>query len=209
MRAEGLEPPRAHAHRHLKPACLPFHHARLQPEQFSPDQGNFHGGMSEDDREYVLDKPNRRKAASKATKAIVIMLLIASAVLMAIVAIGGFSKLQGALPVLVVLFIVYLVMAFFVGRWNRGVLPLAAALAILLGIFAAVAGPAWFERDATGFATPQSLFGGGGLAASVLGLITLLIVPVQVLLIAFAMRGFQQEWQTEVEVPKDQVPAHA
>ncbi len=28
VRAEGVEPPRACAHRHLKPACLPFHHAR-------------------------------------------------------------------------------------------------------------------------------------------------------------------------------------
>jgi hypothetical protein len=162
-----------------------------------------------EEREYVLDRPNRRKPAAKATKAVVILLLVASAVLMAIVAIGGFSKLQGALPVLVVLFIVYLVIAFFVSRWNRGVLPLAAALAILLGIFAAVAGPAWFERDMPGFATPQSLFGTVGLQASVLGLVTLLIVPVQVLVIAFAMRGFQQEWQVEVEVPKDQVPQHA
>ena len=28
MRAEGLEPSRSFEHRHLKPACLPFHHAR-------------------------------------------------------------------------------------------------------------------------------------------------------------------------------------
>lgn len=28
MRAEGLEPTRSLEHRHLKPACLPFHHAR-------------------------------------------------------------------------------------------------------------------------------------------------------------------------------------
>ena len=28
MRAEGFEPPRAFAHRLLRPACLPFHHAR-------------------------------------------------------------------------------------------------------------------------------------------------------------------------------------
>jgi hypothetical protein len=158
-----------------------------------------------DDQEMVLDRPNRRKAASKATKAVVMFLLIASAVLMAIVGIAGFDKMQGALPILFLLFVVYLVMAFFVARWNRGVLPLAAGLAILLGIFAAVAGPAWFERDKPGFTTPQSLFGFTGLEASVLGLITLVIVPVQVLLIAFAMRGFQQEWQTEVEVPRDQV----
>ena len=34
-----------------------------------------------------------------------------------------------------------------------------------------------------------------------LGLITLLIAPVQVLLIFFAMRGFAQGWNVEVEMP--------
>ena len=33
-------------------------------------------------------------------------------------------------------------MAFLVARWNRGVLPVAAALAIIMLIFAAIAGPA-------------------------------------------------------------------
>ena len=83
-------------------------------------------------------------------------------------------------------------MAFFVARWNRGVLPVAAALAIILLIFAAVAGPEWFDRDKTGFNDPA-------LDEDVLGLVTLLIVPVQILLIAFAMRGFQQAWNVEVE----------
>jgi len=71
---------------------------------------------------------------------------------------------------------------------------MAAALAIILGIFAAIAGPQWFDRDKFGFTDPA-------LPAGVLGLLTLLIVPVQVLLIAFSMRGFQQEWNVEVEVP--------
>ena len=44
-------------------------------------------------------------------------------------------------------------MAFFVARWNRGVLPVAAALAIIMLIFAAVAGPGWFDRDKAGFDT--------------------------------------------------------
>jgi hypothetical protein len=34
---------------------------------------------------------------------------------------------------------------------------------------------------------------------AVLGLITFLIVPVQLLLIAFSMRAFSQEWNVEVE----------
>ena len=44
----------------------------------------------------VLAHPNRDKAESKATKAIVILLLIASAALILIVTIGGWSLLQGA-----------------------------------------------------------------------------------------------------------------
>jgi hypothetical protein len=72
------------------------------------------------------------------------------------------------------------------------VLPVAAALAIILLIFAAVSAPAWFERDKTGFTDPA-------LDSSLLGLITLLIVPVQALLIAFAMQAFSQEWNVEVE----------
>jgi hypothetical protein len=83
-------------------------------------------------------------------------------------------------------------MAYFVLRWNRGVLPVAAALAIILLIFAAVAGPSWFDRDKTGFTEPT-------LNEDVLGLITFIIVPVQIFLIAFAMRGFQQAWNVEVE----------
>ena len=48
------------------------------------------------------------------------------------------------------------------------------------------------NRDKTGFAQPS-------INAGVLGLITLLIVPVQMLLIAFAMRGFRQGWNVEIE----------
>jgi protein-S-isoprenylcysteine O-methyltransferase Ste14 len=142
-----------------------------------------------------LVRPNRDKAASKATKAIVVLLLLVSAALVLIVTIGGWSKLAGMQPVSLGYVLVYLIMAFYTLRWNRGVLPLAAALAILLGIFAAIAGPQWFDRDKFGFTDPA-------LPAGVLGLLTLLIVPVQLLLIAFAMRGFQQAWNVEVEVPE-------
>jgi amino acid transporter len=143
----------------------------------------------------IIDHPNRDKASSKATKAVVILLLLVSAGLTAVVTFGGWDKLAGMKAVSIAYILVYLVMAFYVARWNRGVLPLAAALAIILGIFAAIAGPQWFDRDKSGFTNPA-------LDADFLGLITLLIVPVQVLLIAFAMRGFQQEWNVEVERPR-------
>jgi presenilin-like A22 family membrane protease len=151
---------------------------------------------NEDDDTYI-DRPNRRKASSKATKAIVTVLLLASASIMIIIALGGWSTLEGAKPVLVAYILLYLLMAFLVTRWNRGVLPLAAALAIVLLIFAAVSGPAWFDRDKSGFTDPT-------LDEDILGLLSLILVPVQILLIAFAMRGFQQAWNVEVERSSDE-----
>jgi hypothetical protein len=148
--------------------------------------------MAERDPDVIIEHPNRDKASSKATKAAVLLLLLATAALVAIVTIGGWDALEGAKLLQIVYIILYLVMAFFVWRWNRGVLPVAAALAIILLIFAAVAAPAWFARDKTGFTNPA-------LNENVLGFITFLIVPVQVFLIAFAMRGFQQAWNVEVE----------
>lgn len=144
----------------------------------------------------VIEHPNRDKASSKTTKAVVVLLLLVSAALMLIVTVGGWDVLQGAVPVQIGYIIVYLVMAFFVGRWSRGVLPVAAALAILLAIFAGVAAPEWFDRDNTGFDQPA-------LDAGLLGLITALVIPVQLLLIAFAMVGFRQAWNVEVERRSD------
>lgn len=151
---------------------------------------------------YVIDRPNRAKASSKSTRATVVLLLLVTVALMLIVILGGWSVLQGAKAVQISYVVLYLALAFYIGRWNRGALPVAAALAIILAIFAAVAGPEWLARDKDGFATPESLFGTTGLESSVLGLITLLVIPVQILLIAFAAQGFRQDWHVEVEVPK-------
>jgi len=149
------------------------------------------------ERDVVIEHPNREKASSKATRAVVFLLLLVSAGLTAVITFGGWSKLAGMKPVSIAYIVVYLIMAFYVLRWNRGVLPIAAALAIILGIFAAIAGPQWFERDKAGFTNPA-------LDADFLGLLTLIVVPVQVLLIAFAMRGFQQAWNVEVERPRSE-----
>ena len=137
--------------------------------------------------------PNRDKASSKATKTVVLLLLLVSAALIALITAGGWSVLQGAQPMAFGYILVYLVMAFCVVRWNRGVLPVAAALAILFAVIAAVAGPAWFDRDKAGFNDPA-------LDPAMLGLLALVLVPVQLLLVLFAMRGFSQKWNVEVEV---------
>ena len=145
----------------------------------------------------VLVHPNRDKRGSQVTKVIVVLLLLISAALIIIVTAGGWSHLQGSQPISFAYVIVYLVMAWQVSRWNRGVLPVAAALAILFAVIAAVAGPQWFERDKAGFDDPA-------LDPSILGILTVALVPVQLLLSGFAMSAFQQQWHVEVEVTRDE-----
>ena len=122
-----------------------------------------------------------------------VLLLVVSAALVTVISVGGWSELQGAQIVALAYLLLYVLMAYYVLKWNRGVLPVAAALAILLGVVAAVAAPAWFGRDKVGFHNPA-------LEPSILGLLTIILVPVQALLLAFSMRAFSQKWNVEVEV---------
>jgi hypothetical protein len=140
----------------------------------------------------LITHPNRDKPVVQGTRATVVLLLLVSAALVLIITVGGWSLLEGAKPIQIGFILVYLTLAFYAARWKPGVLPVSAALAVLLTIFALVAGPAWFNRDKAGFAQPA-------LSAGLLGLLTLLLVPVQMLLVAFAMRGFSQGWNVELE----------
>src|SRR4051812_24918488 len=153
--------------------------------------------MEASNSDIVIVHPNRQGAEAKATKAAVVFLLLTSAAITAIITIGGWSKLEGAQLWAIFYIIIYLVMAYLVARWNRGILPVAAALAILFAVVAIVAAPGWFDRDKAGFADPA-------LPPGILGLLTAILVPVQVLLIAFAMRAFSQKWNIEVEVTRDE-----
>jgi hypothetical protein len=145
---------------------------------------------------YELWRPNRVKAEAKTTKALVAFVLLVSAGLMIVITLGGWERLQG--PSVAVMTLawagLYILFAFLVARWNRGVLPVAAALAVILAIFAAIAGPDWFARSKDGLDSPA-------LPEDLLGLLTLLLVPVQAILIAVAMVGFNQNWHVEEERP--------
>jgi hypothetical protein len=155
-------------------------------DEMSPASGqSAHAGV-------IVSHPNRDKPAVRATRATVVLLLLLSAALILIVTLGGWGTLEGDIPVLLIWAAIYLLMAFFAARWSRGVLPIAAALALILLVFATVSAPGWFARDKTGFAEPH-------LSASLLGLFTIAIIPVQILLIAFTMRGFSQGWNIELE----------
>ena len=106
--------------------------------------------------------------------------------------IGGWDRLEGAKPIQIAFILVYLALAFFVARWSRGVLPLIAGLAVMLGIFAAIAAPAWFDRGKDGFTDP-------GLSSDLLGLICVVLVAVQAALIVATLMAFRQAWNVEVE----------
>jgi hypothetical protein len=150
-----------------------------------------------DDEQVVIEHPNRRKASSQLARLMVILLLLVSAAVLVIITLGGWEKLEGAKPVQIAHIVVFVVFAIFVARWSRGVLPRIAALAVILGIFAAVAAPAWFDRDKDGFSDPA-------LSAGVLGLLCFLLVALQVALIITAMIAFRQRWNVEVERSREE-----
>ncbi len=142
-----------------------------------------------------ITHPNREKAVVRGTRAIVIVLLLVSIAMLLIVSIGGSGAMETTvLPIQYLFIAVYLVIAYLALRWRRGALPVGSALAVLLAIFALVGGATWFERD-------HGYFAASTLNPSLLGVITFAIVPVQILLIVFAMRGFSQGWNVELERP--------
>ncbi len=153
-----------------------------------------------DEEEVRIEHPNRRKPASQLARLVVIVLLIASAALVLIVSIGGWDTIEGAKPIQLAYVVIYVVMALFVARWSRGVLPMIAGLAVILGIFGCVAAPAWFDRDKDGFTDPA-------ISSAVLGLICALLVIVQIALLLSAMLAFRQKWNVEVERRREPAPA--
>jgi lysylphosphatidylglycerol synthetase-like protein (DUF2156 family) len=146
---------------------------------------------------YELWRPNREKAGSVTTKYLIVLLLLATSVLSALVTIGGWAILKGGGGMGVacaVYAILYAFFAFLVARWSRGILPVAAALSMILAIFCAVGAESWFERDKAGFS--EALF-----PSSVLGTLVVILGLLQIVLIGFALYGFSQEWHVEEERP--------
>jgi lysylphosphatidylglycerol synthetase-like protein (DUF2156 family) len=145
---------------------------------------------------YELWRPNREKPEAKMMKTVVSFVLLVSAGLLIVITLGGWERLQGAsVAVMSLLWAgLYILFAFLVARWNRGCLPVAAAFAVILAIFAAIAAPDWFARSKDGLDSPA-------LPEDLLGLLTILVVPVQAILVAVSMIAFNQEWHVEEERP--------
>ncbi len=149
---------------------------------------------------YELWRPNREKPEANSARALVVFLLLVTAALALVITIGGWSRLEGGKIFALLYVALYVLFAILVSRWNRGALPVISALAIILAIFAGIAAPAWFDRSKDGLTGPA-------LPDDLLGLLCLVLVPVQVILIAVAMVAFNQEWHVEEERPiGDELP---
>ena len=146
---------------------------------------------------YELWHPNREKADVITTKFVIAFLMLATAVIAALVTIGGFSLLSGGggMGIVCVIFaLLYAFFAFLVSRWSRGILPVAASLSMILAIFCAVGANSWFARDKSGFEDAL-------LPVSLIGLLVVIMALLQLILIAACFYGFSQDWHVEEERP--------
>jgi hypothetical protein len=146
---------------------------------------------------YELWRPNREKAASITTKFVLVLLLVATAAIAALVTITGFSLLTGGggMGVICMIFaLLYALFAFLVARWNRGILPVAAALSTILAIFCATGAESWFSRDKAGF--EKAL-----IPVPVIGTLVVILLLLQIVIVIVALYAFNQNWHVEEERP--------
>jgi hypothetical protein len=146
---------------------------------------------------YELWRPNREKRGSVTTKFVIVLMLLATSVLAAVITVGGWSLLKGGGgmgAICAIYALLYAFFAFLVARWSRGILPLAAALSMILAIFCAVGADSWFARDKSGFSE-------AGLSSSLVGVLVIILALVQLVVIVAALYGFNQGWNIEEERP--------
>lgn len=142
-------------------------------------------------RTTTIEWPNREKASSKTMRAVVVLVLGISTAIMLLITVLGWEMFQQARTFQLIFAAINLIFMIQIIRWSRGVLPMAAGMATIIGIFGGVSVSSWWARDSAGY-IDASLSG-------TLGTLTLLMVIVQVLVIVLAIAAFTQNWQIEVE----------
>jgi hypothetical protein len=147
---------------------------------------------------YELWHPNREKPEVVTTRFVVAFLMLATAAVAGVVTIAGFSLLSGGggMGVVCLIFaLLYALFAYLVAvRWSRGILPVAAAISMILAIFCAVGADSWFARNKAGFDTAL-------LPSPLIGLLVIVLLLLQIVLIAACFYGFSQDWHVEEERP--------
>lgn len=152
---------------------------------------------TQDPQDVVITHPNRETTAARSTRAIVILLLAASAVLTLVITWGAWGHQAGALGLQVLFAILFGYYAYAVTQWRSGVLPIAAGTAVFAGVFAAVSIGGWLDRDGEGYQSPP-------LPENLVAVLIFAFAVLQFVVVVATMRGFTQQWQVEVEVPRDQ-----
>jgi lysylphosphatidylglycerol synthetase-like protein (DUF2156 family) len=152
--------------------------------------------VRESSPEMVLTHPNREPASAKATRAFMIALLVASGVLLFVIYFGSRGANAGAGLLTVIIGLLYLYFAYLVSKWQNGILPVAAGMAIMAGIFAGVSVKGWFERGGPGYTEPP-------LPEDLIGVLIFGFAVLQLVVVVVSLRAFQQQWQVELEVPRD------
>ncbi|MGB7589550.1 MAG: hypothetical protein WBM00_12680 [Solirubrobacterales bacterium] len=146
---------------------------------------------------YELWHPNRGKPTVITTKFVILFLMLATAAIAALVTIAGFSLLSGGTIMGVICLIyagLYVLFAYRVSRWSRGVLPVAASLSMILAIFCTAGANSWFARDKAGFL-------GASIPVALIGTLVIVLIVIQLALIVAAFYGFSQDWHVEEERP--------
>ena len=146
---------------------------------------------------YELWRPNREKAETITTRLVLVLLLAATSALAFLITITGFSLLTGGGGMgtfCLIYAALYAFFAFLVFRWSRGILPVAAALSIILAIFCATGANSWFARDKAGF--EEAL-----IPVPLIGLLVVILAILQLIVCAVALYAFNQDWHVEEERP--------
>ena len=146
---------------------------------------------------YELWHPNREKPASLTVRFLIVILLVAAAVLMVIVALGGWSILKGGSTwgvISILLAGLYCLLAYLIWKWSRGALALGTAVSVLLLVLFSVGVGSWFARNKPDFTE-------AALPSELLGLIVVILIPLQAAITIATAIGFRQDWYVEEERP--------
>jgi hypothetical protein len=126
---------------------------------------------------------------------VLVFLLAATAAIAGLVTVTGFSLMTGGtgMGIICLIFaVLYAFFAFLVARWNRGILPVVAALSTILAIFCATGADSWFARDKAGFEDAL-------IPVTLIGLLVVILTILQLVVIAVALYAFNQNWHVEEE----------
>lgn len=154
--------------------------------------------QGEEPRDLVITHPNRDSASAKAMRVASVLVLLASAALSLVIMLGGWDVLAGAVGLWIILTALNVLFAYHVAKWRSGVLPVAAGVAVVSGIFAAVSVGSWFSRGDSGYNEPA-------LPEELIGVLVLGYAILQFVATVILMRSFSQQWQVELEVPREQL----